>query len=244
MIEAAKTSAVETKVEIAAAKAAIVAVADDGDVVVDAVAADAPPAQEVRLAVATCRHQNTPRLQSGDQQRSGESRGGYDQRGQQPRGFEPRGQQPRGFDNRRPETGSRPVGPAESNTEDEIILPGESLAKYRNKPVAAAHRADRRTRGTRAAARYRRAPAALSNDSTHRIAVRPERPTAFLWRACRDGSSPKPAPKRNPRRTQRKHQVPLPKLPFPRSRKPPRHATPKAFALRIPSAKKMSTPFL
>jgi hypothetical protein len=62
MIEAAKTSAVETKVEIAAAKAAIVAVADDGDVVVDAVAADAPPAQEVRLAVATCRHQNTPRL--------------------------------------------------------------------------------------------------------------------------------------------------------------------------------------
>jgi Rne/Rng family ribonuclease len=71
--------------------------------------------------------------QSGDQQRSGESRGGYDQRGQQPRG-----QQPRGFDNRRPETGSRPVGPAESNTEDEIILPGESLAKYRNKPVASA----------------------------------------------------------------------------------------------------------
>src|SRR5580704_9860715 len=76
--------------------------------------------------------------QSGDQQRSGESRGGYDQRGQQPRGFEPRGQQPRGFDNRRPETGSRPVGPAESNAEDEIILPGESLAKYRNKPVTSA----------------------------------------------------------------------------------------------------------
>jgi hypothetical protein len=76
--------------------------------------------------------------QSGDQQRSGESRGGYDQRGQQPRGFEPRGQQPRGFDNRRPETGSRPVGPAESNVEDEIILPGESLAKYRNKPAASA----------------------------------------------------------------------------------------------------------
>jgi Rne/Rng family ribonuclease len=74
----------------------------------------------------------------GDQQRPTESRGGYDQRGQQPRGFEPRGQQPRGFENRRPETGSRPVGPVESSAEDEIILPGESLAKYRNKPVASA----------------------------------------------------------------------------------------------------------
>jgi len=76
--------------------------------------------------------------QGGDQQRTGDSRGSYDPRGQQPRGFEPRGQQPRGFDNRRPETGSRPVGPVETNAEDEIILPGESLAKYRNKPVAAA----------------------------------------------------------------------------------------------------------
>ena len=74
----------------------------------------------------------------GDQQRPTDSRGGYDQRGQQTRGFEPRGPQPRGFDNRRPETGSRPVGPAESSAEDEIILPGESLAKYRNKPVASA----------------------------------------------------------------------------------------------------------
>ena len=74
----------------------------------------------------------------GDQQRPTDSRGAYDQRGQQPRGFEPRGPQPRGFDNRRPETGSRPVGPAESSLEDEIILPGESLAKYRNKPVASA----------------------------------------------------------------------------------------------------------
>jgi Rne/Rng family ribonuclease len=77
--------------------------------------------------------------QSGDQQRPSDSRGGYDSRGQQPRGFEPRGQQPRGFDNRRPEGGgSRPVGPAENSAEDEIILPGESLAKYRNKPIAAA----------------------------------------------------------------------------------------------------------
>jgi len=76
--------------------------------------------------------------QGGDPQRAGDSRGSYDPRGQQPRGFEPRGQQPRGFDNRRPESGSRPVGPVETSAEDEIILPGESLAKYRNKPVAAA----------------------------------------------------------------------------------------------------------
>jgi Rne/Rng family ribonuclease len=77
--------------------------------------------------------------QGGDQQRTNDTRGGYDQRGQQSRGFENRGSQPRGFDNRRPEgSGSRPVGPVETSAEDEIILPGESLAKYRNKPVAAA----------------------------------------------------------------------------------------------------------
>jgi Rne/Rng family ribonuclease len=77
--------------------------------------------------------------QGGDQQRTNDTRGRYDQRGQQSRGFENRGSQPRGFDNRRPEgSGSRPVGPVETSAEDEIILPGESLAKYRNKPVAAA----------------------------------------------------------------------------------------------------------
>jgi Rne/Rng family ribonuclease len=67
----------------------------------------------------------------GDQ-RPHDSRGGYDSRGPQPRSFEPR-------DNRRPE-GSRyspPAAPASSG-EDEIVLPGESLAKYRNKPTAAA----------------------------------------------------------------------------------------------------------
>jgi Rne/Rng family ribonuclease len=67
----------------------------------------------------------------GDQ-RSHDSRGGYDSRGQQGRGFEPR-------EHRRPE-GSRfnpPAAPASSG-EDEIVLPGESLAKYRNKPAAAA----------------------------------------------------------------------------------------------------------
>ena len=67
----------------------------------------------------------------GDQ-RPHDSRGSYDSRGpQQGRGFEPR--------ERRPE-GSRfspPPAPA-SSSEDEIVLPGESLAKYRNKPAAAA----------------------------------------------------------------------------------------------------------
>ncbi|HZV87548.1 MAG TPA: Rne/Rng family ribonuclease [Candidatus Binatus sp.] len=82
----------------------------------------------------------------------GESRGndsrGYDNRGRdqrgpenrggQPRGFEPRGPAQRGFDHRPPETpshssSSSPVGAAE----EPILLPGESLAKYRGKPLAA-----------------------------------------------------------------------------------------------------------
>ncbi|HLZ92160.1 MAG TPA: Rne/Rng family ribonuclease [Candidatus Acidoferrum sp.] len=67
------------------------------------------------------------------EQRPHDSRGNYDSRGSQPgRGFEPR-------DHRRPE-GSRfsaPPPPATSG-EDDIVLPGESLAKYRNKPAAAA----------------------------------------------------------------------------------------------------------
>jgi Rne/Rng family ribonuclease len=68
----------------------------------------------------------------GDQ-RSHDSRGGYDSRGpQQGRGFESR-------EHRRSE-GSRfsPPPPPTSSDEDEIVLPGESLAKYRNKPAAAA----------------------------------------------------------------------------------------------------------
>jgi Rne/Rng family ribonuclease len=69
--------------------------------------------------------------------RGGESRG-YENRGGQPRNFENRGSEPRGFENRRPEhprsSGpSAPVDPAE----EPILLPGESLAKYRNKPAAA-----------------------------------------------------------------------------------------------------------
>jgi Rne/Rng family ribonuclease len=87
----------------------------------------------------------------GAETRGGESRGhdnrGYDNRGGQPRGFEPRGPEQRGFDNRRQETPGSPgfSGPvdraAAANTfgaaEEPILLPGESLAKYRPKPVAA-----------------------------------------------------------------------------------------------------------
>src|SRR6266852_8010640 len=69
------------------------------------------------------------------EQRPHDSRGSYDSRGpQQGRGFEPRGE------HRRPEVSrfSPPPAPAAGSAEDEIVLPGESLAKYRNKPVAAA----------------------------------------------------------------------------------------------------------
>ncbi len=66
-----------------------------------------------------------------------------EQRPHDSRGFEPRGQQhrgqehrDRGFDNRRSE-GGRPAGAPPSGAEDAILLPGESLAKYRNKPLAA-----------------------------------------------------------------------------------------------------------
>src|SRR4029077_1411199 len=69
----------------------------------------------------------------GDQ-RPHDSRGSYDSRGPQPgRGFEPR-------EHRRPE-GSRfspPPAPPAGPADDDIVLPGESLAKYRNKPAAAA----------------------------------------------------------------------------------------------------------
>ncbi|MGB8473083.1 MAG: Rne/Rng family ribonuclease [Candidatus Acidiferrum sp.] len=69
----------------------------------------------------------------GRDQRGGENRGG------QPRGFEPRGPEHRDFDNRRPEkprygSSSAPADAAE----EPILLPGESLAKYRDKPAAAA----------------------------------------------------------------------------------------------------------
>jgi len=53
------------------------------------------------------------------------------------RGYENRGGQPRSHDNRRSEAPRSP-GPSPTNvTEEEIILPGESLAKYRGKPAVA-----------------------------------------------------------------------------------------------------------
>ena len=87
--------------------------------------------------------------QGGGSEPRGDSRGdsrGNDQRnqgqnrGSQPRGFEPRGAEKRGFDNRRPETprhgGTSPGAPGFDAAEEPILLPGESLAKYRGKPAA------------------------------------------------------------------------------------------------------------
>jgi Rne/Rng family ribonuclease len=57
--------------------------------------------------------------------------------GGESRGYENRGGPSRGYDNRRQE-GPRSTGPSSTETSDEpILLPGESLAKYRGKPQAA-----------------------------------------------------------------------------------------------------------
>jgi Rne/Rng family ribonuclease len=63
---------------------------------------------------------------------------GGEPRGGESRGYDNRGQQSRGYDNRRPE-GSRHSGPPTplEAAEESIVLPGESLAKYRGKPAAA-----------------------------------------------------------------------------------------------------------
>ncbi len=58
--------------------------------------------------------------------------------GSEPRGYENRSGQPRGYDNRRQE-GPRSPGPSSSSLEvpeEPVLLPGESLAKYRGKPAA------------------------------------------------------------------------------------------------------------
>jgi Rne/Rng family ribonuclease len=63
---------------------------------------------------------------------------GQENRGGQPRGFEPRGPEQRGFDNRRPENQRHAGSSAPMDAAEEpILLPGESLAKYRGKPAAA-----------------------------------------------------------------------------------------------------------
>jgi len=99
----------ETAVVTGAAIAAGVAV---GDAVADALAADAP---RVAQAGAIC----------------------LPPQGGESRGFENRGGQPRSYDNRRPEA-PRSSAPSVTNvSEEEIILPGESLAKYRGKPAVA-----------------------------------------------------------------------------------------------------------
>jgi ribonuclease G len=79
----------------------------------------------------------------GGESRGNEPRGydnrGRDQRGQenrggQPRGFEPRGPAQRGFDHRPPDVASSSA--SSTAAEEPILLPGESLAKYRGKPVS------------------------------------------------------------------------------------------------------------
>src|SRR6266403_4931041 len=57
--------------------------------------------------------------------------------GGESRGYDNRGGQPRSYDNRRPEAPRTPAPLAPSVSEEEIILPGESLAKYRGKPAVA-----------------------------------------------------------------------------------------------------------
>jgi Rne/Rng family ribonuclease len=66
----------------------------------------------------------------GDQSRGDQSRGGQFRGGS--RGFEPRGPEPR----RESTRFSSPSAPNDPN-EEPILLPGESLAKYREKPAAA-----------------------------------------------------------------------------------------------------------
>src|SRR6266850_669986 len=57
--------------------------------------------------------------------------------GGESRGYDNRGSQPRGYDSRRQDAPrpSSPIAPTDT-TEEPILLPGESLAKYRGKPAA------------------------------------------------------------------------------------------------------------
>ncbi len=57
--------------------------------------------------------------------------------GGESRGYENRGAPQRSYDNRRPEAPHSSAPPVTNASEEEIILPGESLAKYRGKPAAA-----------------------------------------------------------------------------------------------------------
>ena len=72
---------------------------------------------------------NEGRYEHRGYQNRGQSRGNFDRHDRSDRG----GYDQRGNENRRPE-GSRTAGAA---SEEEILLPGESLAKYRGRPAAA-----------------------------------------------------------------------------------------------------------
>src|SRR6267142_2827485 len=74
----------------------------------------------------------------GGSERPGQNYGRGNDRGGDRGGDRGRGGQPRGYDNRRqdPPRSSGPSAPIDTN-EEPIVLPGESLAKYRGKPAAA-----------------------------------------------------------------------------------------------------------
>ncbi len=110
---------------------------------------------------------------------SGESRGpdrgndrGPDRGNDRPgRGGQNRGFEPRGFENRRPEkprhSGSTPVGPAFDAAEEAILLPGESLAKYRGKPAASSSApiVEQESAGIASEGAETRQPSAISSPS-------------------------------------------------------------------------------
>src|SRR5713101_880904 len=84
----------------------------------------------------------------GGRQRGGRPQGGPGGRnlppskyaspqGGESRGLDNRGGPPRSYDNRRPEAPRSSAPPVSSIPEEEIVLPGESLAKYRGKSAAA-----------------------------------------------------------------------------------------------------------
>ncbi len=94
-------------------------------------------------ADAIFRHRNTLRLKATSaatiRAAGYGNRDNRDDRGGPPnRGFDNRGGQPR-FENRRPEGRASvlPLQPTAAPRKTKFVLPGESLAKYRNRPAAA-----------------------------------------------------------------------------------------------------------
>jgi Rne/Rng family ribonuclease len=95
--------------------------------------------------------------------------------GGESRGYDSRGGQPRSYDNRRPEAPRNPAPSVTNVPDEEIILPGESLAKYRGKPAVAP------------------APVPIAEPETHKertnVEEIPSRPTGNLPASAPNGSS-------------------------------------------------------